>query len=47
MPSSEGSSNPGINPASLMSPALQVDSLPLSYQGSPIRLYKTHKLVEI
>ena len=28
-------SNPGIKPISLASPALQVDSLPLSYQGSP------------
>ena len=32
MPPSRGSSNPGIKPAS---PALQADSLPLSYQGSP------------
>ena len=28
--------NPGIQPASLASPALQVDSLPLSRQGSPM-----------
>ena len=27
--------NPGIKPASLTSPALQADSLPLSHQGSP------------
>ena len=31
---SRGSSNPGIKP---MSPALQVDTLPLSYQGSPLK----------
>ena len=34
--------NPGINPGieaiSPVSPALQVDSLPLSYQGSPLEL---------
>ena len=28
-------SDPGIKTASPVSPALQVDSLPLSYQGSP------------
>ena len=27
--------DPGIKPTSLMPPALQVDSLPLSYQGKP------------
>ena len=27
--------NPGTEPASMVSPALQVDSLPLSHQGSP------------
>ena len=27
--------NPGIKPESLMSPALQVDSLPLSHRKSP------------
>ena len=27
--------DPGIEPASLVSPAFQVDSLPLSYQESP------------
>ena len=33
--SSRGSSNTVIEPASPMSPALQVDSLPLNHQGSP------------
>ena len=28
--------NPGIKPTSSMSPALQADSLPLNYLGSPI-----------
>ena len=28
--------NPGIEPASPVTPALQVDSLPLSHQGSPV-----------
>ena len=28
--------DPGIEPESPVSPALQADSLPLSYQGSPI-----------
>ena len=28
--------DPGIEPASLVSPALQADSLPLSHQGSPL-----------
>ena len=28
--------DPGMEPTSLMFPALQVDSLPLSYQGSPL-----------
>ena len=33
--------NPGIKPASPTSPALPVDSLPLSHQGSPsLRIYK-------
>ena len=35
MPSSRGSSDPGIEPVSPASPALQVDSLLLSHQGSP------------
>ena len=30
--------NPGMEPVSLVSPALQMDSLPLSHQGSPIVL---------
>ena len=34
--SSRASSQPGIEPESPVSPALQADSLPLSYQGSPI-----------
>ena len=29
--------DPRIEPSSLVSPALQVDSLPLSHRGSPIR----------
>ena len=29
--------DPGIVPLSPVSPALQVDSLPLSYQGSPVK----------
>ena len=41
--SSRGSSQPGIEPKSPVSPALQADSLPLSHLGSPsICLYK-HK----
>ena len=35
IPSSRDLSNPGIEPASLMSPALQADSLLLRYRGSP------------
>ena len=35
MPSSRGFSHPGIEPASAVSPALPVDSLLLSHQGSP------------
>ena len=35
-PSSRGSSHERIEPASPASPALQVDSLPLSHQGSPV-----------
>ena len=31
--------DPGIKPVSLMSPALQVHSLPLSHQRSPIRVF--------
>ena len=34
-PSPRGLLNPGIEPVSPMSPALQADSLPLSHQGSP------------
>ena len=37
MPSFRGSSNPGIKLESPGSLALQVDSLPLSHQGSPIK----------
>ena len=35
MPSSRGSSNAGVKPTSLKSPALQVDSLPAEPQGKP------------
>ena len=35
--------DPGIEPASPASPAFQVDSLPLSHQGSPMYLYVTVK----
>ena len=34
-PSPGDHSDPGMEPVSLVSPALQADSLPLSYQGSP------------
>ena len=34
-PSPEDLPNPGIEPAPLKAPALQVDSLPLGHQGSP------------
>ena len=43
MPSSRGFSNPGIETVSSAAPALQVDSLPLSQQGSltqPVRDFK-------
>ena len=36
MPSSWGSSNPGIDPISLVSPALQADSLPTELPRKPI-----------
>ena len=36
MPSSRGIPDLGIKPVSLASLALQVDSLPLSHQGSPL-----------
>ena len=36
MSSSRGSSWPGIEPASSLAPALQADSLLLSYRGSPL-----------
>ena len=36
MPSSRGSSDPGMEPASLVSPAFQADSLLLNHQESPI-----------
>ena len=43
--------DPGIKPMSPVSPALQVDSLPLSHQGSPqikvIHLYKKKKKNEL
>ena len=35
MPSSRGLPDPGIEPVSPVSPALQMDSLPLSHRGSP------------
>ena len=35
MSSSRNLPNPGIEPVSPAAPALQVDSLPLSHQGSP------------
>ena len=35
IPFSRASSNPGIQPTSLVSPALAEDYLPLSYLGSP------------
>ena len=35
---SRGSPNPGIEPMSLMSPALQTDSLPLSHWGSHAKI---------
>ena len=38
MPSSRGSSNPGIKTTSPVSPALQADSLPLSHHGHPLHL---------
>ena len=34
-PPSDDLPNPGIKPASPISPALRADSLPLSHQGSP------------
>ena len=44
MASSRGSSWPGVESVSPMSPALQVDSLPLSHQGKPwILLFLTKK----
>jgi len=36
MPSSRDLPNPGIKPASSVSPASQADSLPLSHWGSPV-----------
>jgi len=39
MPPSRGSSDPGIESVSPASPALQVDSLLLSHQGSPFTTY--------
>ena len=38
-PSPEDLPNPGIEPAPLKAPALQVDSLPLGHQGSPKMWY--------
>ena len=38
LPTPGDSPNPGMEPVSLVSPALQVDSLPLSHQGGPLRL---------
>ena len=37
--SSEDLPNPGIKPVFPVSPAVQVDSLPLSHQGSPLYRY--------
>ena len=39
MPSSKGSSGPGIKPKFLMSPALQAGSLPLAPPGKPLSLH--------
>ena len=39
MPSSRGSSNPWIEPVSPVAPTLQADSLPLSHEGSPCKMY--------
>ena len=36
-------SDPGIEPTSPTAPALQVDSLPLSHQGSPYCIYSHHQ----
>ena len=40
---SRGSSDPGIKPVSLVSPAWQVDSLPLFHLGSPLKDYLNTK----
>ena len=40
MPSSRGSSQPGIEPTSLTSPLLQVGSLPLAPPGKPGEHYE-------
>ena len=37
--------DPGIEPVSPESPALQVDSLPLSHRGSPTWIYTVSKTV--
>ena len=43
IPCSRDLSDPGIKSVLPMSPALQVDSFPLSHQGSPvIKLYGLH-----
>ena len=39
MHSSKDLSNPGIEPASPVAPALQADSLPLTHQGSHIYIH--------
>ena len=47
MPSSRGSSDPGMEPASLVSPAFQADSLLLSHQGSQVNGYTTANQTKI
>ena len=41
LPSPGDLPNPGFEPMSLVSPALQMDSLPLSHWGSPIKESQT------
>ena len=43
MPSSRGSSDPGIEPVSLVSPALVMGSLPLAPLGKPNLLFISSK----
>ena len=44
MPSPGDLPNPGIEPETLVAPALQADSLLLSYQGSPDTTYQRAKV---